>query len=78
MTMSLKAIGLMAFLSLAAGVVNGTTQVDPAVALKMLSAQNKQFEQTVVKVADNVFTAVGFHGANTSMIVGTDGIIINR
>ena len=76
MTMSLKAIGLMAFLSLAAGVVNGTTQVDPAVALKMLSAQNKQFEQTVVKVADNVFTAVGFHGANTSMIVGTDGIII--
>ena len=44
MTMSLKAIGLMAFLSLAAGVVNGTTQVDPAVALKMLSAQNKQFE----------------------------------
>ena len=29
-----------------------------------------------MKVADNVFTAVGYHGANTSMIVGSDGVII--
>ncbi|WP_231617832.1 alkyl/aryl-sulfatase [Novipirellula aureliae] len=42
----------------------------------MLNAQQQQFEQGIVKVADNVFTAVGFHGANTSMIVGTDGVII--
>ncbi|MDF7826368.1 alkyl/aryl-sulfatase [Pontiellaceae bacterium B12227] len=52
------------------------TQVEPQTALKMLNNQNRQFEQQVVKVADNVFVAVGFHGANTSMIVGDNGVII--
>ena len=61
---------------LGVGVVSGQTQVEPETALKMLNAQEQQFEQKVVKVTDNVFTAVGFHGANTSMIVGTDGVII--
>lgn len=61
---------------LAAGVANGQTQVEPVIALKMLNAQQQQFEQGIVKVADNVFTAVGFHGANTSMIVGADGVVI--
>nr|WP_242632194.1 alkyl/aryl-sulfatase [Rubripirellula amarantea] len=42
----------------------------------MLNAQQQQFAKGIVKVADNVFTAVGFHGANTTMIVGTDGVII--
>ena len=56
--------------------VNGSTQVEPEAALKMLNGQNQLFEKQVVKVADNVYTAVGFHGANTSMIVGTDGVII--
>ncbi len=32
--------------------------------------------QQVYKVTDNVYSAVGFGGANTVMIVGTDGIII--
>ena len=53
-----------------------STQVEPETALKMLDGQNKLFEQQVVEVAENVFTAVGFHGANTSMIVGDDGVII--
>lgn len=57
-------------------VAAGETQVKPAMALKMLNSQNKQFEKKVVRVAENVFTAVGFHGANTSMIVGADGVII--
>lgn len=56
--------------------VSRGTQVEPEIALQMLGAQEQQFEQKVVKVADNVFTAVGFHGANTSMIVGTEGVII--
>ncbi|WP_390620862.1 alkyl sulfatase dimerization domain-containing protein [Thalassoglobus neptunius] len=42
----------------------------------MLNTQEQQFDKGVIKVADNVFTAVGFHGANTSMIVGDDGVII--
>ncbi len=60
----------------AAGTAFGGTQVDPQTALSMLNTQNQQFEQQVVKVTDNVFVAVGFHGANTSMIVGDDGVII--
>lgn len=52
------------------------TQVDPQRALELLEEQDQQFEQQVVQVTDNVYTAVGFHGANTSMIVGTDGVII--
>lgn len=66
---------LMAF-ALATGVANAETQVDPERALQMLQGQDEQFSQQVVRVADNVYTAVGFHGANTSMIVGSDGVII--
>ncbi len=54
----------------------GQTQVDPETAIRMLNAQQQQFEQGIVKVSDNIYTAVGFHGANTSMIVGEDGVII--
>lgn len=73
---SLRTTILLGFFVLAVGVANGQTQVAPETALRMLNAQQQQFEKGVVKVADNVFTAVGFHGANTSMIVGTDGVII--
>ncbi|MCF3650608.1 alkyl/aryl-sulfatase [Synoicihabitans lomoniglobus] len=56
--------------------ISGGTQVAPSVALDLLHAQDQQFERQIVQVAPNVFTAVGYHGANTSMIVGTDGVII--
>ncbi|TWU46611.1 alkyl/aryl-sulfatase [Rubripirellula reticaptiva] len=69
-------IATLCLLVMAAGVASGQTQVEPDTALRMLNAQQQQFEKGVVKVAENVFTAVGFHGANTSMIVGTDGVII--
>lgn len=61
---------------LVSGGVTAGTQVDPEQALKLLEDQNLQFRRQVVQVADNVFTAVGFHGANTSMIVGAEGVII--
>ncbi|TWU35615.1 Hydroxyacylglutathione hydrolase [Novipirellula aureliae] len=76
MHVTLKTICPLLIAVLVAAVANGQTQVEPKIALKMLNAQQQQFEQGIVKVADNVFTAVGFHGANTSMIVGTDGVII--
>jgi uncharacterized sulfatase len=63
-------------LMLLAKAVSAATQVEPDLALEMLNKQERQFEQQVVQTADNVFTAVGFHGANTSMIVGHDGVII--
>jgi len=62
--------------SLALGVFAADTQVNPERATELLNAQNQQFERKVVQVSENVYTAVGFHGANTSMIVGDDGIII--
>ncbi|WP_417749159.1 alkyl sulfatase dimerization domain-containing protein [Rosistilla oblonga] len=67
---------LLGIVALTATVAHGQTQTDPDTALRMLNAQQQQFEKGVIQVADNVFTAVGFHGANTSMIVGTDGVII--
>ncbi len=73
---SSRKVCLLSFSVLATGVANGQTQVEPEIALKMLNAQQSQFERRIVKVSNNVFTAVGFHGANASMIVGTDGVII--
>ena len=53
------------------------SRTDPDTASAMLRAQGKHFEQAqVVKTAPNVFTAVGYHGATSSMIVGEDGVII--
>ncbi|QBG48510.1 alkyl/aryl-sulfatase [Verrucomicrobia bacterium S94] len=76
MTNKLKQGTLLSVFILSAYAAFGGTQVDPQMARDLLHSQNKQFEQQIVKVADNVFTAVGFHGANTSMIVGNDGVII--
>ena len=67
---------LLLSMLLATSHASGQTQVEPETALRMLNVQQQQFEQGIVKVADNVFTAVGFHGANTSMIVESDGVII--
>ncbi|PHQ34751.1 MBL fold metallo-hydrolase [Rhodopirellula bahusiensis] len=81
MSIPLKSIALV-FASFVApaivspGIAHSDTQVDPQTALKMLNSQQQQFQKGVVQVTDNVFTAVGFHGANTSMIVGKDGVII--
>jgi len=41
-----------------------------------LTKQNEQFEEQIVKVADNVHIAVGYSPANVSMIEGDDGLII--
>ncbi|MGB0257545.1 MAG: MBL fold metallo-hydrolase, partial [Coraliomargarita sp.] len=71
-TLFTRSMGLLLTTSIAIA----NTQVEPALASQMLAAQDKQFEQQVVQVTDNVFTAVGFHGANTSMIVGDDGVVI--
>ena len=69
------AVLLMGSLLLSAQ-VTAATRVEPELALRMLDEQEAQFKQQVVQVSDNVFTAIGYHGANTSMIVGTDGVII--
>jgi len=45
-------------------------------ATQKLTEQSKQFDEKVIKVADNVYTAVGFSVSNVSMIVGDDGVVI--
>src|SRR5258707_3718159 len=50
-------------------------QPAPTIASK-LTEHSKKMEQRVYKIADNVYSAVGFALANSIMIVGGDGIII--
>ena len=45
-------------------------------AAKKLSDQAKQFDEQVIRVADNVYTAVGYSVSNVSMIVGDEGVVI--
>ena len=41
-----------------------------------LRKQSEQFEENVFKVAENVYTAVGYSVSNVSMVVGADGVVI--
>jgi hypothetical protein len=41
-----------------------------------LRAHGVIFERKIHKVADNVYSAVGWSGCNTVMVVGNDGVII--
>ena len=43
---------------------------------KRLKKQAEQFPEKIVKVAEGVYTAVGYSVSNVSMIVGDDGVII--
>ena len=45
-------------------------------ATQRLRNQNAQFSEQIVKVADNVYVAVGFSVSNVSMIVGDDGVVM--
>jgi uncharacterized sulfatase len=45
-------------------------------ATKRLLERNKMFEKDIIRVAENVYTAVGYTVSTNSMIVGEDGVII--
>lgn len=55
---------------------NASTLVSPQQATSMLEKHEQHFEKRIVQVAPNIYTAVGYHGATTSMIVGNDGVIM--
>ncbi|QZT37080.1 alkyl/aryl-sulfatase [Halosquirtibacter xylanolyticus] len=44
--------------------------------LTKLKAHSSEFTPEIIALGHNVYTAVGFDGSNTSMIVGEDGVII--
>jgi alkyl sulfatase BDS1-like metallo-beta-lactamase superfamily hydrolase len=48
----------------------------PSEATKRLLERNKMFEPQVIKVAENVYTAIGYQVSANTMIVGDDGVII--
>lgn len=56
--------------------VTAVTCADETDATKRLKARSAEFREEVVKVSDDIYTAVGYSVANSSMIVGTDGVII--
>ena len=41
-----------------------------------LTEQAAQFPEKVIKIADGIYTAVGYSVSNSSMIVGEEGVII--
>lgn len=45
-------------------------------ATQKLTEQSRQFEEQIIQVADDVYTAVGFSVSNVSMIVGDDGVVL--
>ena len=48
----------------------------PSESTQKLLVRNKMFEKQIVKVADNVYTAIGYTVSANSMIVGDDGVVI--
>ena len=44
--------------------------------LENCKRQSEQFREEVIRVAENVYTAVGYSVSNSSMIVGDDGVIV--
>ena len=48
----------------------------PSDATQRLLERNKMFAPTVTKVAENVYTAIGYQVSANSMIVGDDGVVI--
>ena len=48
----------------------------PSEATKRLQERNKMFKPTVIQVAENVYTAIGYQVSANSMIIGDDGVII--
>jgi len=76
MTCSTRACGaIWIILVVCLGVTVDAASAETA-ATQRLKRQAEQFPEKVVKVADDVYTAVGYSPANVSMIVGDDGVLI--
>jgi len=56
--------------------LGSSAYAQPSDATKQLLERNKMFEPKVIKVSENVYTAIGYQVTANSMIVGTDGVVI--
>jgi len=66
----------LTFAALAASLFLAGAVAQDSDATKRLRALNPEFREDIVRVADHVYTAVGYTVSNVSMIVGNDGVII--
>ena len=62
--------------SLAALAVHGADAPAETEAERLLGERQSEFDQAVIEVAENVYTAVGFGVSPSSMIVGETGVVI--
>lgn len=68
---------LFATLSLLLGSCRKTTQILPnVIENRYLADRSREFEKKIHKVADGIYSAVGYGIANVVMLVGTDGVVI--
>ena len=64
------------FTALAALATSSISSAQDSDATRLLKERSAEFQEDVIKVAHNVYVAVGFGVSPSSMIVGTDGVII--
>lgn len=57
-------------------IVSTTAYAQETEATRLLKARSAEFEQEVIKVTDDVYTAIGYSVQPVSLIIGEDGIII--
>ena len=67
---------LMISLALMLLVVASVDCQEPESSTDKLQKQSEQFQERIIPVADNVYTAIGFSVSNVSMIVGDEGVVI--
>ena len=74
------ALGAMLALSFALDVslsCEASTLTEPTLASAVIDAQNRFFDHPhIIRSGANVYTAVGYHAATMSMIVGRDGVVV--
>lgn len=68
-------VELLVMMSLRGSAQDATKAVKPSLHPE-LQEHTRQFEKKIYKIADNVYSAVGWDLANTIMIEGTDGVVI--
>ena len=76
MRSSVRSTALLYPLTLAIALAALPSYAQQSPATKRLLERNKMFEDQIIKVADNVYTAIGYQVTANSMIIGDDGVII--
>lgn len=59
-----------------AGILHLSANAQETEATRLLKEQNREFVQEIIQLNENVYTAVGYDGSNTSMVIGHEGVVI--